>query len=225
MSLPGCAGHSGPVIDSVQVSPHKRMLRVGRRVVGAVLLIAGAGTAVIFALAAWNPWSLVVLEYRFGNLMLGLLVAPVLLLAGLWLALPVHNEARQRWRILARWLAGAMVLVGLFGWGLFGAHFQFDAEELARAEGSGLAVAEVRDRDTSPRIYVRVWSGSGLTAHEVGEIGRVCGAVSAEFVGEHRVEVATTYGDWTIDLDPETGAPLQMLGPGCADDPVPATGR
>lgn len=194
---------------------------VARRVVGTVLLAVTGVAAVLFVLGTWNPWRFVVLEYRFGNPAVGALVVPAGALVGLWLALPIRNEARQRGRIAGRVVAGALTLVGLFVWGVLGDHLAFDTEELARSGDGSRAVALVRDQDDNR--YVRIWSGSGLTAREVGDLGKACGQVSARFVTDDRIELETSYGTWSFDLDPATGTPRQRLGPRCPDGPVPAT--
>lgn len=196
---------------------------VVRRVVGAGLLVVTAVAAVLFVLGSWNPSQLVVLEYRFGNPMLGLLVVPIGALVGLWLALPVRNEARQRGRILGRAVAFGFAVLGLFGWGVFGGHFTFTAEEVARSSNGERALAVVTDRDTPPNSYIKVWTGSGLLAREVGDLGKACGPVEVRFLTDDRVELDTSYGIWQIELDPATGEPRQVLGPRCPDGPVPAT--
>lgn len=207
--------------DVKEVSAARSGFRRARRVIGLALLTAGVVAAVLFVLGAWNPWRSVLLEYRFGNPMIGLLLVPSLLLVGGWLGLPVHNETRQRGRIALRWSAGAVAFVGLFGWGVFGDHFAFDAEELARSADGEFAAALVRDRDTTPTLTVHIWQGSGLGARETGEVGRVCGAVSAEFIERDRLLLSTSYGDWEITLDPQDGSPQQVLGGSCGDGPEP----
>lgn len=194
-----------------------------RRAIGGGLLVLTAAAAVLFVLGTWNPLHLVVLEYRFGNPMVGLVTVPIGALLGLWLAVPVRNEARQRARLAARVVAGALLAVGLFGWGVFGEHFTFDAEEVARSPDGDRALAIVSDRGLPKTQYLRVWVGSGLTAREAGEIGRVCGSTTVRFLTADRVEIDTSYGTWQVDLDPATGAPRQVLGPHCSDGPVPAT--
>lgn len=195
---------------------------VVRRVIGFSVLAVAAVAGGLFALGAWNPWQLVALKYSwFGNPMLGLLVVPAIGFVGLWLALPVTQEAKQRGRIGAR--AGALVLLvaGVFGWGVFGEHFAFTAEPVARSADGAYTAALVTDRDRAPNTYVRIWSGSGLTAREVTDLGRVCGSVEVEFVEPHGVQVRTAYGDWRLDLDPQTGESLQVLGRRCSAGPVP----
>jgi hypothetical protein len=199
------------------------VLSLARRVIGTVLLVAAAVATVLFVLGSWNPWRLVFLEYRFGNPMLGLLVIPIAALVGFWLALPIRSETRPRGRIAVRVIGFVLSLVGLFGWGLLGAHFTFDVEEIARSGDGERTLAIVTDRDIPPNSLLKVWTGSGLTTREVADLGQPCGAVKARFVTDDQVELDTSYGTWLIDLDPATGEPRQVLGPRCSDGPIPAT--
>jgi hypothetical protein len=195
---------------------------VVRRVIGFVLLALVVVTAVLFALGAWNPWQYAALKYSwFGNPMRGLLVVPALAFLALWLALPITQEARQRVRIAARATAGVFVILGVFAYGVFGTHFTFTAEPVATSPDGTYTAALVRDRDRAPNTYVRIWRGSGLTAREVSDLGRVCGTVRVAFVDNHQVAVRTAYGAWRFDLDPETGESLQVLGARCSSGPVP----
>lgn len=188
-----------------------------RRTLGWVVLSAGVLAGVLFGLGMVNPWQLVVLEYRFGNPMLGLLVVPLTVLVGAWLALPVTNEARQAARLAARLGLATLCLIGLAGWGLFGAHFTFTPEPVERR--GDLTLVLVTDRGQPPATYLRIWHGSGLTAREVGDVGRVCGSVSVQFLAADRVMLDTAYGDWVVELDPVTGEPRQVLGSRCGDPP------
>lgn len=200
----------------------RRWWRLLRRSVGWAVLVAALVAGVLFVLGAVNPWRLVVLEYQFGNPMLGLLVVPSALLLGWWLALPVTNEARQAHRLAVRMALLAVSLIGLIGWGLFGAHFSFHPEPAGRSPDGELTVVLVRDRDYPPNQYVRIWRGSGLTAREVGDLGRGCGRVRVRFHSPDQLRVRTAYGEWLLELDPETGQPRQVLAPRCGDPPVPA---
>jgi hypothetical protein len=213
----------GWVVTETLGAARRSTLRAVRRVIGIGLLIVVVVAGVLFILGAWNPWRLVFLEYRFGNPMLGLMVVPIGALIGLWLGMPVRNETRQRGRIAARVVALVLAVAGVIGWGVFGPHFAYDVEEQVSSGDGDRTVAIVSDRDTPPNSYLRVWEGAGLIAREVGDIGRVCGSVSVRFVTNDQIELDTNYGDWLVDLDPETGAPLQVLGPVCDEGPVPAT--
>lgn len=220
MSDPGNRTDPFPALPrAARVSPLRRAIGVA---LGAVVAVA----AVLFVLGAWNPWELVVLRYRFGNPPLGLLLVPLGGLVALWLAAPVRNEAEQGRRIGVMLSLAAVALVGLLGTGIFGNHFRFDTEVLARSDDGTRAVVMVTDRDRPPESYVRIWDGGGLAAREVGELGRVCwarAAGSARFLTRDQVELDTPFGVWRFDLDPATGVPRQVLGPRCPDGPVPAT--
>lgn len=198
-------------------------LAVARRVIGTALLVAAAVAAVLFVLGAWNPWQLVVLEYRFGNPALGLLVVPLAALLGCWLAMPIRSETRPHGRIAVRVIAFVLSVVGLFAYGLFGEHFRFDVDEVARTDDGQRRVALVSDRATPPERHLKIWEGAGLATREIGDIGQLCGAVRVRFLTDDQVELDTSYGTWVIDLDPATGQPRQMLAPRCSDPPVPAT--
>lgn len=199
----------------------RRVWWITRRVLGWPVLIAALVTAVLFGLGLVNPWRLVVLEYQFGNPMLGLLVVPPMALVGMWLALPVVNEATQAYRLGLRLLLMVLSLVGVIGWGVFGAHFSFEPRVAAQSPNGKFTVVLVKDRDIPPNQYVRIWHGSGLTAREVADLGRGCGTVKVRFRSAHQLEVSTAYGDWVVQLDPDTGEPRQRLGQRCGDPPVP----
>lgn len=194
-----------------------------RRTVGWILLGAAAAGAVLFVLGSWNPWRLVVLEYRFGNPALGAGVVLLAAFVGHWLALPIRNEVRQGGRMVTRVTLGVLLVIGLFMWGLFGLHFTFDVWEAARSPDGERAVAIVSDRDRPVQQRAKLWTGSGLTARELADLGQVCGPTEVRFLTDDRIELDTSYGTWQIDLDPATGTPRQVLGPHCADGPVPAT--
>lgn len=210
--------------DMVSKARRSRSALAGaRRVIGALLLVAAAGAAVLFVLGSWNPWRLVFLEYRFGNPALGLLVVPIAALVGFWLAMPIRSETRPQGRIAVRVIAFVLSVVGLFAYGLFGEHFRFDTEQVARSEDGQWRVALVSDRATPPERYLRIWQGTGLGTREVGDLGQPCGAVRVRFLTNDQLELDTSYGTWVISLDPATGEPQQMLAPRCSDPPIPAT--
>jgi hypothetical protein len=191
--------------------------------------IAGALTAVVllavlamFALGAWNPWRLVVLQEHFANPMAGAAAAGALAYLTLWLWLPIRNEARQRARIGARVGVAIVTLAGLLGWGLFAPWYTYDATEIARSDDGQRAVAHVTAGGLQERD-LRIWEGSGLATREVGSLGRPCGGVRAEFVGRDVVVINQGFGDWEFRLDAETGEPRHVFGPRCSDAPMPAT--
>jgi hypothetical protein len=192
-----------------------------RRGAGIVMVGATVALGVGFALGAWNPWELVLLKYRFGNPMLGLLILPIMILLTTWVLLPVRNETRQRARIAVRVVAVSFAVLGLFAWGIFGQFYRYHLSELARTEdGTRMVVLVTNDWDN--RSNMRVWDGRGLAAREVGVLGLLCGG-TVRFVTNDLVEHSTGFGTWTLALDPATGEPRQVLGARCPDGPVPAT--
>jgi hypothetical protein len=191
-----------------------------RRFAGAVVALITVALAALFVAGVVNPWRLVVLERQFGNPLFGIFVVAVGAYAALWLLTPVRNEAVQRARGQVRMAVAVVALLGLFGWALFGRMFAADYEELTRSDDGTRAVALVTQL-TDERQHARVWEGTGLLTRDAGEIGRACGSVTARFISDDAVEIQAGYGPWRTDLDPETGAPLQVLGPQCPDGPEP----
>lgn len=212
--------------SSTPASP-RRPGRMVRRVVGVVGLVVTAALGVLFALGSTGVTGLVALEYRFGNPTTGLLVVSLLALVSLWLAFPLVTDARPGGRIGSRVVAAGSTVVALFLWGILGGHFHREAEEVARTDDGAWSVGLVRDADVPPARRLVLWEGSGWTAREVADLGGLCGGrLAVSFVpGDSGtpagLEVTTAYGSWTLDLDPATGQPTQVLGSGCADDPVP----
>jgi len=193
-----------------------------RRAAGVIVAVLAVVLAVLFVLGAWNPWRLVALQGNFGNPWFGLFVTAAMVYLALWLLAPVRNEAVQRRGIAARVVTVVVGVIGLLGWGMFGILFTAQTTELARsADGSRTLVVVARDTDNHQEL--RVWAGSGWATREVGVLGRACGSVTAQFAGTDAVELDTAYGSWRLALDPATGQPREVLGPRCADGPVPAT--
>jgi hypothetical protein len=211
------AGIIEPVTDVRVSRPSRR-----RRVAGGVVALLTVVLAVLFVLGAWNPWRLVALQGTFGNPWFGLFVTAAMAYLALWLLAPVRNEAVQRRGLAARVVAVVAAVIGLLGWGMFGVFYSAQTTELARsADGTRTLVIVARDIDSHQEL--RVWAGSGWGAREVGVLGLACGSITARFVGTDAVELDTAYGAWRLALDPATGAPREVLGPRCADGPVPAT--
>jgi hypothetical protein len=198
----------------------QRRLSLRRRVIGALVAVLVGALAVLFVLGVWNPWRFVVLEQYFGNPLAGVLAVAVGTYLALWLLLPVQNEAVQRGRLRIRVVVAVVAVLGLIGWGVFGRLFSGSYDEIARSDDGSRAVGLITP-DSAERQYARIWEGTGLLKRDAGEIGRVCGTVTAHFVNADLVELDAGYGAWRIDLDPATGEPQQVLGPRCPDGPQP----
>lgn len=194
---------------------------VARRGAGMLLFVLSGTALVLFVLGVWNPWQYVMLLRYFSSPALGLLVVGGLACLGAWLAYPIRDESAQRGRSRFRLFTALAAAVGLLSWGLTGTLFTPSVAVVASSSGGERTIAVVERGSNNRQMHV--WSGKGFLARDVGAIGRACGEVIIQFLSPDRVAIGTQYGDWQIDLDPATGAPLQVLGPRCADGPEPAT--
>jgi hypothetical protein len=192
-----------------------------RRAPGILVALAVPVLAVLYVLGAWNPWRLVILQERFANPWLGLAVVAAVAYLALWLMLPITNEALQRGRIAARVAAATIAVIGVIVGANLDPLFRYQGTELARSPDGERAVAVVISGGLAERD-LRVWRGSAPWTREVGSLGRPCGGISVRFVDGDTIVVNQGYGDWWIDLDPDTGRPLQVLAPRCPVPPVPA---
>jgi hypothetical protein len=174
-----------------------------------------AGVMLVLAVfSVWNPLDLVVLWRYLGNPFRDAVLFFTLAVAASWLLRPVENEAVQRGR--ARWRIGLAVglVVSLIAWGLF--HQFFVAEHRVVATSpDGTRRAVLYDPGTDLQ-RLHVWVGSGLLARDFGDLGKPCGISTITFRGDDVLHVATSYGEWDITLDADTGRPEARLGPTCS---------
>jgi hypothetical protein len=190
----------------------QRMSRV-RVIIAVVLAVMALCSLVLFVLGAWNPWRLVVLVVYFGNPMAGAFVVSLLVFLSVWLLTPVVNEAAQNRRLWLRFGLGALVLVTLGVYGVGGSVFGGDYETLAEsADGSRRLVMRTHGEDRE----LRIWAGTGLRASDRGWLGLACGNVVGSFSGNDQVHVASVYGEFDLRLDPDTGDPIDTIGPTCS---------
>lgn len=198
-----------------------RQVPLVRRGAGILLFVLSGAALVLFVLGVWNPWQYVVLLRYFSSPAIGLLVVAGLAGVGAWLAYPVRNESTQRGRSRFLIFTALAAAVGLLCWGVTGTLFTPKITVVTSSDAGDRTIAMVERGSENREMHV--WSGAGLVARDVGSIGNACGDVKVRFLSRDRVALGTSYGDWQIDLDPATGAPLQVLGPRCADGPEPAT--
>jgi hypothetical protein len=185
-----------------------------RKYGGAALLALAALVAIGFGLGVWNPWKLVSLELYFGNLLVGLVLLFALLLVGVWMLTPVTSEATQSKRQWARLGLAFALLVSLMAWGVAGDRLSGDHRVVATsADGTRRLVLVTYSEDDRE---LRIWAGKGLAARDRGWLGLACGEVVGTFSGNDQVQVASVYGDFDLRLNPETGAPIDTIGPTCA---------
>lgn len=188
-------------------------LSILRRVLG-VLAAAGAVVAlVLYALGAWNPWRYVALTQHFGNPPRGSVIVAALAFVAAWLLAPVRNEAAQGLRVGLRVITAVGLAVALICSGVLGNVLGADVRVLSRSADGERAVALLHR--TADDRELRVWAGAGLTARDVGRLGKACGEVTARFLSRDEVEVDSSYGVFRFQLDPRSGAPLSQLGDSC----------
>jgi hypothetical protein len=186
-----------------------------RRIVGRVLLALGAAVLVAFTLGFWNPSHYVHVQRYFGNPFAGAVIFFLLVVAGVWLLLPVRSEAAQGRRQTVRWLMLVPLVLSLIGFGLCAGRFTFSSRVVAHSPSGQRSLALVTGQgEQDPELHV--WAGHGLTTRDLGGMGRPCGInVTATFKDENTVHVTTVYGDHDLHLDPATGHPRDALGRDC----------
>ena len=187
---------------------------MARRATGVALAGLTVLLAIAFAAGAWNPWRLVVLADRFGNPTVGAVWVLAGTLASVWLLRPVVNEATQHRRIWLRVGLGALLVLSLGCYGLFGAQFGRGEHTvvIGSTDGQRRVVLVSRFEDRT----LRIWTGAGLGTRDAGYLGLACGQVTGRFDGRDRVHISTAYGDFDLRLDPSSGRPLDTIGPTCS---------
>jgi hypothetical protein len=193
-----------------------------RRGFGLFVLVLTVVLAVAFALGAWNPWQLVILQARFANPWLGVGIVGAIGYLAVWLLSPVQNEAKQGRSIKIRVLLAVVSVIGLIVGSILSLLYRYEATELDRSPDGERAVALVVSGGQEERD-LRIWDVSGLFIREVESLGRPCHRLEASFRDRDTVVVNQGFGDWIFELDPETGRSETVLGPRCPDGPIPAT--
>jgi hypothetical protein len=185
---------------------------LGRRVAGWTAATLAGVVAVLSVLGAWNPTELVVLWRLFSNPMRGGVLFFGLAFAASWLLAPVRSEASQASRMRWRITFGIGLVASLIAYGLFGPLFTTKYREMA---SSGERTIVLYDPGTDIQ-HLHVWAGKGLGARHMGDLGKPCGPTKVTFTAPDRIRVATSYGTFDLRLDPDTGKPLDHLGPTCS---------
>jgi hypothetical protein len=194
-------------------------LRLALGLIVAVLVVAAA---VVFTLGLINPWELVLLKQHFANTWIGLAVVAAGTFLAVSLLAPIRDEARQGGWIGLRVALGAATVLGLVLGGLLGPQYRYEVSEVAVSAGGERTVALGTVGGLEER-HLLVWDGSGLFAREIASLGRPCTGLEARFAGQDLVIIDQGFGEWSIQLEPETGMPRQVLALRCSDPPVPAT--
>ncbi len=186
-------------------------MSAGRRVAGIVaLVLAVLGVAAAVA-GIWNPWHYVVLRRYAGNPLLDVVVVSVLAVLAIWLLAPVRSEATQHRRLVLRWAGVAVVFLALICFGAFGSVFDPGQAHTVGRFGDLQAVVVTHGDDDE----IRIWTGQGLAVRDMGRVGKACGPVTVFFTSRAEMQISTSYGDFQIPLDPDSGRPRHQLGPTC----------
>jgi hypothetical protein len=166
-------------------------------------------TLVVFALGVWNPWHLAKVTYYFGNPSAGAVWVLAFTLVAVWLLTPVTVEARQNRRLWLRFLLGALLLLAVGFYGVFGNQFFTGNWRVVATSADGqralVEITRFEDRE------LRIWTGTGWAARDAGRLGVACGEVAGRFDGTGRVHVSSVYGEFDLRLDPRTGRPLDTI--------------
>jgi hypothetical protein len=189
-----------------------------RRILAAMLLLAGLGAAGLYGYGAVNPRSYVFFLAHFNNPILGLLVVLLLATVAFVLAFPIRStvidRTRSLWRTTLLILTAVTLIVFLFSYEL--AVFRYNPDVLATSPNGQRSVARVALwKDTEVHVYV----GSGLSQRDVGSLGAPCGlpaAMHSKFANDNEIDITTAYNSYRIHLETGTGTPLDRFGPNCS---------
>jgi hypothetical protein len=182
-----------------------------RRVIGWAAAVLAVVALVLFVLGTWNPGDLILFWRFFGNPFIGALIVFALALVASWLLAPIGSEARQINRARLRVVFALALLASLLGYLLAGPRFAVEYEVMA--ESGSRAIVLYNPATDFQRLHV--WTGSGLGRKYAGDLGKPCGPTTVTMIGSNEIQVATSYVDVRLRLDPATGKPLDRLGPTC----------
>jgi hypothetical protein len=112
---------------------------------------------------------------------------------------------------MLRWALVAAFLLSLPCIGSVGRIFHWHFEPVAHTTDRELVIATKGDASE-----LRIWAGTGLGRRDMGRLGLACGAVRATFPSRDQLDISTSYGSFTIHLDPATGKPLNSIGSTCS---------
>lgn len=202
-ALPGWA------VPETTARPRRRVHPV-RLVLGFLLLVVAVAVAAASVAGVSNPWRNVALQIYFGEPVKDVMWFLLLVTVAAWLLVPVRSEAEQHGRVWLRWGLLAAFLLTFPCMGLVNGFFHWHYDPVAHTTDRELVVATQGDSSE-----LRIWAGTGLGKRDVGRVGPACGAVRAEFPSRDQVDIKTSYGDFTIHLDPVSGKPRNVIGPTC----------
>ena len=187
--------------------------RSARRTVGWVAAALAVVLLVVFVLGTWNPADLVVLWRFAGNPFIGAMIVFALALVAAWLLAPIGSEARQVKRGRLRVALALALIASLLGYLVAGPRFAVKYE--VKAESGSRAIVLYNPGTDFQRLHV--WTGSGLGRKHAGDLGKPCGFTVVTMTDANTLLVKTSYLERQLRLDPDTGRPLDRLGPTCTE--------
>jgi hypothetical protein len=194
---------------------------VTRRVLGVLLLLVGLGLFVLYVMGTLDTTQNVFLKSHFGAPTSGVFVLLAFILLAYFVGYPVKATVEQRRRSRIRTviivLAGIALIVAVFIHAL--GLYKYAPKVVATSPSGTRQAALIAEYDS---ISLRIFEGKGLSRHEVGSVGTICGREETDrivFASDDSLKVSTPYNDFVIPLDPNTGVPLKHFGPRC-DSPA-----
>jgi hypothetical protein len=188
-----------------------------RRAAAVVIMLIGVALFAIYLWTTVTSSSNVFLKSHFGALTSGVFVLLLFALLAFAVGYPVRATVEQRRRSRVRTsiivVAAVSLIVAVFIHAL--GLFKYQPTVVANSPSGTRHAAILVGYETTT---LRIFEGSGLGKHEVGNVGVLCGMQSQDrisFDGDNSLKVSTPFNDFVIPLDPKTGAPLKHFGARC----------
>ncbi len=194
-------------------APRRYRLSWTRRVIGAIVCLLWLALALAYV-ATRVLRSNGYLRSHFKNALTGLGVLLVLAVVASVVLMPVRNSALQGRRQAPRFVLIAVAPVSFVGAGLTHGFsvFKYSPVVVGHSADGTRRVALVTVSQENPELHV--WSGTGLGARIMGNIGQPCEFDRVRFVSDTEFIVLTSFGDYDIHLAPD-GQPLNVLTHTC----------
>ena len=185
-----------------------------RRLIGVVIGIVLLADIVVYGAARILSGN-VYLHSHYGNFITGLAVLFACCFVGAIVVFPIRNSAVERSKPVLRVILFFLTLISVVLAAI--AHgfnvFTFTPRILATSASGKLEAAMVSNGRWDE---LHVFTGSGLHQKDLGNVGAPCNFDKVTFAGDTSMIVESGDETVTIQLDPATGAPLQVLQRTCA---------
>jgi len=184
-----------------------------RRTVAVVAIVATAAVITMFTIGFGS--DNVFLHQYFANPALGVFLVLLLLIVVFMMLMPVQDETtqfrRSRFRTIQVVVTFLALIVWLFTFGL--GVWDYKPTVIQHSADGTRAAATF---DVGPSKHLHVLVGKGLSARDAGDVGLICGAsVIVKFDSDTLMSVETDFGNYKINLDPVTGAPIDHMPATC----------